>query len=171
MIRKACGCKAQEDRTLQPIRIRFSGVGKPHFSFLFWISITWTTTLSLSMPPRRQDDIMDVNSEESDASLDYDEPRRKGKGKAPKKKDKGKNKVTEVSVTHGRLKPIMGPSPWDEHSRERLRLPMHGRHPTLGLGIQSRRMNLEAFRLQWTTSLPVDVAKGAILVVSGDSPG
>lgn len=114
---------------------------------------------------------MDVNSEESDASLDYDEPRRKGKGKAPKKKDKGKNKVTEVSVTHGRLKPIMGPSPWDEHSRERLRLPTHGRHPTLGLGIQSKRMNLEAFKLQWTTSLPVDVAKGAILVVSGDSPG
>ena len=56
------------------------------------------TTLFLPMPPRRQDDIMDVNSDESDASLDYDEPRRKGKGKAPKKKDKGKSKVTEVSL-------------------------------------------------------------------------
>jgi len=55
------------------------------------------TTLFLPMPPRRQDDIMDVNSDQSDASLDYDEPRRKAKGKAPKKKDKGKSKVTEVS--------------------------------------------------------------------------
>ncbi|KAF9793443.1 Ssl1-like-domain-containing protein [Thelephora terrestris] len=48
------------------------------------------------MPPRRHDDIMDVDSEGSDASLDYDGPRRKGKGKAPKKKDKGKSKVTEA---------------------------------------------------------------------------
>ena len=55
------------------------------------------------MPPRRQDDIMDVDSDESDASLDYDAPRRKGKGKALKKKDKGKSKVTEVRITPGRL--------------------------------------------------------------------
>lgn len=52
---------------------------------------------------------MDVNSDESDASLDYDEPRRKGKGKAPKKKDKGKSKVTEVSVITGRLSRILLP--------------------------------------------------------------
>jgi len=52
--------------------------------------------LSLPMPPRRQDDIMDIDFGDSDASLDYDEPRRKGKGKAPKKKDKGKSKITEV---------------------------------------------------------------------------
>ena len=62
------------------------------------------------MPPRRQDDIMVVNSDESDASLDYDEPRRKGKGKAPKKKDKGKGKVTEVGIISGRLKSVTGPS-------------------------------------------------------------
>ena len=52
---------------------------------------------------------MDVNSDESDASLDYDEPRRKGKGKAPKKKDKGKSKVTEVSVIPRRLSRILLP--------------------------------------------------------------
>ena len=46
---------------------------------------------------------MDVDSGESDASLDYDVPRRKGKGKAPKKKDKGKSKVTEVSAIPLRL--------------------------------------------------------------------
>ena len=46
---------------------------------------------------------MDVDSGESDASLDYDAPKRKGKGKAPKKKDKGKSKVTEVSTVHRRL--------------------------------------------------------------------
>lgn len=51
------------------------------------------------MPPRRHDDIMDVDSDESVGSLDYDGPRRKGKGKAPKKKDKGKSKVTEVSTS------------------------------------------------------------------------
>ena len=61
------------------------------------------------MPPRRQDDFMDVNSDESDASLDYDGPRRKGKGKAPKKKDKGKSKVTEVSLLPGRLKSATDP--------------------------------------------------------------
>lgn len=44
---------------------------------------------------------MDVDSDESDALLDYDEPRRKGKGKAPKKKDKGKGKFTEVGITPG----------------------------------------------------------------------
>ena len=60
------------------------------------------------MPPRRQDDITDVNSDESDALLDYDEPRRKGK--APKKKDEGKGKVTEVGVISGRLKSFTGPS-------------------------------------------------------------
>ena len=60
-------------------------------------------TLSSPMPPRRQDDIMDVDSDDSDALIDYDEPRRKGKGKAPKKKDKGKSKVTEVSAIPGRL--------------------------------------------------------------------
>ena len=41
---------------------------------------------------------MDLDSGESDASIDYDEPRRKGKGKTAKKKDKGKGKVTEVST-------------------------------------------------------------------------
>ena len=66
--------------------------------------------LELPMPPRRQDDIMNVDSEESDASLDYDEPRRKGKGKAPKKRDKRKGKVTEVRITPGRLKPATGSS-------------------------------------------------------------
>ena len=50
------------------------------------------------MPPRRDDDLMDLDSGESDASIDYDEPRRKGKGKTAKKKDKGKGKVTEVST-------------------------------------------------------------------------
>jgi hypothetical protein len=101
--------------------------------------------LFLLMPPRRQDDIMDVDSGESDASLDYDEPRRKGKGKAPKKKDKGKGKVTEVSVTPGQLarfsfgKILM---------REAFRLPTHGRHPSSGLGIQSKKMSLEVSKLQ-----------------------
>ena len=60
---------------------------------------TQVATLCLPMPPRRQDDIMDVDSDEFDALLDYDEPRRRGKGKAPKKKDKGKSKVTEVGIT------------------------------------------------------------------------
>jgi len=64
-----------------------------------WQNLIQVATLCLPMPPRRQDDIMDVDSDESDALLDYDEPRRKGKGKAPKKKDKGKGKVTEVGIT------------------------------------------------------------------------
>jgi hypothetical protein len=61
------------------------------------------------MPPRRHDDIMDVDSEGSDASLDYDGPRRKGKGKAPKRKDKGKSKVTEVSRNPKRLNFVIDP--------------------------------------------------------------
>ena len=60
---------------------------------------------------------MDVGSE-SDASLDYDEPRRKGKGKAPKKKDKRKSKVTEVSITPGCLDPVTDLPSWNEHSWE-----------------------------------------------------
>ena len=63
------------------------------------------------MPPRRHDDIMAIDSGESDGSLDYDEPRRKGKGKAPKKKDKGKGKVTEVGITPRQSEPAF---PLDE---------------------------------------------------------
>ena len=59
---------------------------------------------------------MNVDSDESDASLDYDVPRRKGKGKALKKKDKRKGKVTEVGITSGRSQPA---SPLDEYSQER----------------------------------------------------
>ena len=62
------------------------------------------------MPPRRQDDIMDIDSGDSDASLDYDVPRRKGKGKAPKQKDKGKGKLTEVRMIPGRLKVVVDSS-------------------------------------------------------------
>lgn len=64
-------------------------------------SIIWSATPFSPMPPRRHDDIMDVDSGDSDASLDYDEPRRKGKGKAPKQKEKGKGKATEVSRNSG----------------------------------------------------------------------
>ena len=66
------------------------------------------------MPPRRQDDIMDVDPDESDASLDYDAPRRKGKGKAPKKKDKGKGKFTEVSIPPAHSRLFTYPSPLSE---------------------------------------------------------
>ena len=54
---------------------------------------------------------MAIDSGESDGSLDYDEPRRKGKGKAPKKKDKGKGKVTEVGITPRQSEPAF---PLDE---------------------------------------------------------
>ena len=93
---------------------------------------------------------MDVNSDGSDVSLDYDEPRRKGKGKAPKKKDKGKSKVTEVSLSPGRWNPPTDPR--GECSLERARPPTHGKRLTSGLGTQSRKMSPEAFKLQSTIS-------------------
>lgn len=103
--------------------------------------------LGLSMSPQRQDDIMDIDSGDSDASLDYDVPRRKGKGKAPKKKDKGKGKVTEVSVIPGQSKAAVDFSS-GECSRRICRSPTHGRRPMSGLGIRSRRMSLGVSKLQ-----------------------
>ena len=87
---------------------------------------------------------MDIDSNESDASLDYDEPRRKGKGKAPKKKDKRKSKITEVSTV-----PECSQIPFgiDTHEKS-FRLPTRGRHLTLGLGTQSKKMSLEVCKLQ-----------------------